>query len=56
MSDKALEIKGLTYGDLRKSALLITHYHGDHIGKIADLPAELPIFIGKTSKEIALEL
>lgn len=27
-----LEIEGLTKGDLSKSALLITHYHGDHIG------------------------
>lgn len=55
-SDKALEIEGLTYGNLRKSALLITHYHGDHIGKIADLPPEVPIFMGKISKEIAQEL
>ncbi len=55
-SDKALEIDGLTYGDLRKSALLVTHYHGDHIGKIADLPAMLPIFMGKISKEVAQEL
>ena len=55
-SDKALEIEGLTYGNLRKSALLITHYHGDHIGKITDLPPELPIFMGKISKEIAQEL
>lgn len=55
-SEKTLEIEGLTYGDLSKSALLITHYHGDHIGKIADLPAELPIFMGKISKEIAQEL
>lgn len=54
--DKALEIEGLTYGDVRKSALLITHYHGDHVGKIADLPPELPIFMGKVSKEIAREL
>ena len=55
-SDKTLEIEGLTYGDLCKSALLITHYHGDHIGKIADLPPEVPIFMGKISKEIAQEL
>ena len=55
-SDKALEIEGLTYGDLLKSALLITHYHGDHIAKIAELPPELPIFMGKISKEIAQEL
>ena len=56
VSDKALEIEGLTHGNLCKSALLITHYHGDHIGKIAELPPELPIFMGKISKEIAQEL
>lgn len=55
MPDKLFEIEGLTCGDLSKSALLITHYHGDHIGRIAELPPELPIFMGKISKEIALE-
>ena len=29
-----LQVEGLTKGDLSKSALLITHYHGDHIGSI----------------------
>lgn len=53
-SDKKLEIDGLTCGDIRKSALLITHYHGDHIGKITDLPSELPIYMGKMTQEIAL--
>lgn len=56
MSDQKLEIDGLTCGDIRKSALLITHYHGDHIGKITELPAELPIYMGKIAKEIASEL
>ena len=53
MSDKKLEIDGLTCGDTRKSAMLITHYHGDHIGKITELPLEIPIFMGKMAKEIA---
>lgn len=56
MSDKKLEIDGLTCGDIRRSALLITHYHGDHIGKITELPPELPIYMGKMAKEIASEL
>ena len=56
MSDKKLEIDGLTCGDIRKSALLITHYHGDHIGKITELPVELPIYMGKMAKGIASEL
>ncbi|MDE6303403.1 MAG: MBL fold metallo-hydrolase [Paramuribaculum sp.] len=47
-----LQLEGLTHGDLSRSALLITHYHGDHVGCIAELPEELPIFIGNIAKEI----
>lgn len=54
--NRSLEIEGLTQGDVRKSALLITHYHGDHIGKIAEIAPEIPIYMGKISKEIAFEL
>lgn len=41
-----LKVEGLTHGDLSKSALLITHYHGDHIGSVVDLPESLPIYMG----------
>ena len=51
-----LQIEGLTHGDISKSALLITHYHGDHIGSITKLPKELPIYIGKVGREIQLVL
>ena len=47
-----LQVEGLTHGDLSKSALLITHYHGDHIGSIPKLPKELPIFMGSVGREI----
>lgn len=47
-----LSIEGLTHGDLSKSALLITHYHGDHVGSITELPNELPIYMGATAKKI----
>ncbi|MDE6582470.1 MAG: hypothetical protein K2K47_08100 [Duncaniella sp.] len=52
-TDKKLEIDGLTFGDIRKSALLITHYHGDHIAKITELPPDIPIYMGEMAKEIA---
>ena len=52
VSEQQLEFDGLTCGDISKSALLITHYHGDHIGKVVELPANLPIFMGETAKEI----
>ena len=45
-------IEGLTCGDISKSALFVTHYHGDHIGKICDAAAGLPIYVGKTAVEI----
>ena len=51
---KPLEVEGLTKGDLTKSALLITHYHGDHIGSIKDLPKGLAIYIGELAKKIQL--
>lgn len=51
-----LEIEGLTKGDLSKSALLITHYHSDHIGCIKDLPDTLPIFMGEVGRNIHLAL
>lgn len=51
-----LQIEGLTHGGISKSALLITHYHGDHIGSITKLPKELLIYIGKVGREILLVL
>ncbi|UKK63397.1 MBL fold metallo-hydrolase [Prevotella communis] len=47
-----LQVEGMTHGDLSKSALLITHYHGDHIGSIIKLPKELPIYMGKVGRDI----
>jgi ribonuclease J len=51
-----LDIEGLTKGDLSKSALLITHYHGDHIGCITRIPDKVPIYIGKVGRDIQLVL
>lgn len=53
-ANQSLKIEGLNCGDISKSVLLITHYHGDHIGKISELPSDLPIYMGKTAREIAL--
>ena len=51
-----LNIEGLTKGDLSKSALLITHYHGDHIGCITEIPDAVPMYIGKVGRDIQLAL
>jgi ribonuclease J len=44
--------RSLTCGDISKSALFITHYHGDHIGKICDTVSSLPIYVGETALDI----
>lgn len=55
-ADKPLEIEGLAKGDLSKSALLITHYHGDHIGKLSEVAAVIPVYMGYTGNEIYRKL
>ncbi len=47
-----LNIDGLTTGDISRSAMLITHYHGDHIGNIHQIPSDVPIFMGELGLEI----
>ena len=51
-----LQVEGLTYGDMSRSALLVTHYHGDHIGSITKLPEALPIYMGEVAREIQMVL
>jgi ribonuclease J len=51
-NNKLPQIDGLTCGDISKNALFITHYHGDHIGKICDTVSDLPIFVGETALAI----
>ena len=51
-----LLVESLTHGDLSKSALLITHNHGDHIGRITMLPKDLPIYMGKVGRAIQMQL
>ena len=51
-NNKLPKIDGLTCGDVSKSGLFITHYHGDHIGKICDTVFSLPIYVGETALDI----
>lgn len=49
---ESIPIEGLTQGDTTRSALFITHYHEDHIGRILEAQHEVPIYMGKTALEI----
>ena len=49
-------IEGLTVGDSVGSTLFLTHYHGDHIGRLAMVMPEIPVYMGETAKKILLNL
>lgn len=51
-----LRIEGLNCGDTSKSALLITHYHGDHIGQLADAAPSVQVYMGHTAHDIFCKL
>ncbi|MDE7345255.1 MAG: hypothetical protein K2N48_00760 [Muribaculaceae bacterium] len=55
-SDEPLLIEGLNCGDISKSTLLITHYHGDHIGKIAEADSSIPVYMGHIAHDIYCKL
>lgn len=55
-NEKPLLIEGLNCGDTSKSALLITHYHGDHIGKIAEVDPSIPVYMGHIAQDIFCKL
>ncbi|MDE7439485.1 MAG: hypothetical protein K2N23_03155 [Clostridia bacterium] len=46
------EIDGVTIGTPDCNAVLITHYHGDHIGMFEKILPGIPIYAGKTAKQI----
>lgn len=37
-------------------AVFITHYHGDHVGRIAEIPDNIDIYMGRTAKQIMLNI
>ena len=51
-------VKGLTdeCKEETEKGLLLTHYHGDHIGRLGDVVSGVPIYMGKTAKEIYTNL
>lgn len=47
-----LEIDGVTSGNPDCNAVLITHYHGDHVGMYESVLPQIPIYMGKVAKQI----
>jgi len=37
-------------------AVFFTHYHGDHVGRILEIPKEIPLYMGSTARQIMLNI
>lgn len=44
-----LKIDGLNCGTPDFDAILLTHYHGDHLGLIAQVPDNIPVYLGRNA-------
>lgn len=49
---EVLFIDGVTQGRPSCNAVLVTHYHGDHVGMYERVLPEIPIFMGAVAKQI----
>ena len=47
-----LDIDGVTTGKTNCDAVFITHYHGDHVGEVPNIMADIPVYMHKTAREI----
>ena len=52
VTPKKFDIDGVTCGRANCSAVLVTHYHGDHVGMFENVLPEIPIYMGATAKKI----
>ncbi len=37
-------------------AVFITHYHGDHMGRIAEIPGHVPIYMGSVARKVMMNI
>lgn len=47
-----LEIDGLNAGTPDFDAVLLTHYHGDHLGLITRIPDGIPVYLGRSAIKV----
>ena len=49
-----LDIDGVTKGMPDCDGIVISHYHMDHLGQLTSVLPEIPLYMGKLSKEVAM--
>lgn len=38
------------------NAVLFTHYHGDHIGRFKEIPKDIPLYMGKLTRQVMITI
>lgn len=49
-----LSIPGMTDSDGNCEAVLLTHYHGDHVGQLENIRDGIPLYMGPLAKDVLL--
>ncbi|MBR2894878.1 MAG: MBL fold metallo-hydrolase [Oscillospiraceae bacterium] len=50
--EETLSIPGVTDGELNCDGIFFIHAHGDHIGQLERIPESIPLYMGRTAKEL----
>lgn len=37
-------------------AVLFTHYHGDHVGRLMEIPKHIPLYMGETARKVMINI
>ncbi len=53
-SPNPLSIAGVTDDSDSCDGVLFTHYHGDHVGQLKNIRAEIPVYMGALTKDVLL--
>lgn len=54
-SDLADDFKNL-WKNNPPEAVFFTHYHGDHVGRIMEIPKDIPIYMGDTARKVMINI
>lgn len=44
------------WADEPVDAVFFTHYHGDHVGRIMEIPEEIPLYMGETARKVMINI
>lgn len=53
---EALEVEGLTSGEVQYDAVFFTHYHGDHIGRFNKILPGIPLYMSQMCRYTLLNI